>query len=398
MIRHLLKMVWNRKRANFLIIVEIFFSFLVLAGVSITAFYYLQNYQKPLGFDYDRVWRIELSNRSEVYSKGHAPEDSRQLYQTLENLPEMEAFSGSSEMPYIPSWNYEGFHYKGKDFAIEHNYVTPSFKEVMGLQLTDGRWFQEGDETLNWDPVVITQALKEQYFSDEDPLGKNVAPIKAEREKRIIGIVAAYRMHGEFTSPLAYSFRLNRWTGKEGNKDNPPGYILVKVRPGITAAFEEKLLRRLQAVNQDWSFTINPLAESRRSWLTFSLVPVICLSTIALFLIIMVGLGLVGVLWQNVTQRTREIGLRRALGGTSQNVYLQILGELLLIATIGLLAGTLLVIQLPLLHVIDFLGAWIYSSGIALSALLIYGLTLICGLYPSWLAARVQPAEALHYE
>ena len=398
MIQHLLKMVWNRKRANFLIIVEIFFSFLVLAGVSVTALYYLQNYQRPLGFAYDRVWRIELSNRSEISSDRHNPEDSRQLYLALANLPEIEAFSGSSEMPYLPSWNYEDYHYKGKDFMIEHNYVTPSFKEVLGLQLTDGRWFQEGDEFLSWDPVVITQAMKEQYFGNEDPQGKNIAPVKAEREKRIIGIVAAYRMHGEFTSPLAYTFRLNRWTGKDGNKENPPAFILVKVRSGITAAFEEKLLRRLQTINQDWSFTVNPLAESRRSWLTFSLVPVICLSTIALFLIIMVGLGLVGVLWQNVTQRTREIGLRRALGGTSLNVYHQILGELMLIATTGLLAGTLLVVQLPLLHIADFLGPRSYGLGIALSALVIYGLTLICGLYPSWMAARIQPAEALHYE
>lgn len=182
MIRHLLKMVWNRKRANFLIIVEIFFSFLVLAGVSITAFYYLQNYQKPLGFDYDRVWRIELSSRIDTLGEGQNQEASRQLYLALENLLEIEAFSGSMEMPYIPSWNYQGYHYKGKDLVIERNNVTPGFKEVMGLQLTDGRWFQEGDGTLNWDPVVITQAMKEQYFKDEDPLGKNIAPVKAERK------------------------------------------------------------------------------------------------------------------------------------------------------------------------------------------------------------------------
>jgi len=56
------------------------------------------------------------------------------------------------------------------------------------------------------------------------------------------------------------------------------------------------------------------------------------------------------------------------------------------------------VVQLPLLHIADFLGPRSYGLGIALSALVIYGLTLICGLYPSWMAARIQPAEALHYE
>ena len=119
---------------------------------------------------------------------------------------------------------------------------------------------------------------------------------------------------------------------------------------------------------------------------------------IAGFMLIMVALGMVGVLWQSVARRRREIGLRRALGATGQGVSLQVLGELLVVTTAGLLLGAALAVQVPLLGVIGWVSNGVYAVGMALAALTIYGLTVVSALYPSWLATQVQPAEALHYE
>jgi putative ABC transport system permease protein len=112
----------------------------------------------------------------------------------------------------------------------------------------------------------------------------------------------------------------------------------------------------------------------------------------------MVGLGLTGVLWLNVTQRTKEIGLRRAKGATRRRIYKQILGELFIVTTIGLLVGVLVVVQFPLLDLMGFASPEVYTASIFISLGLIYLLTTVCGLYPSLLATRVHPAEALHYE
>jgi len=122
------------------------------------------------------------------------------------------------------------------------------------------------------------------------------------------------------------------------------------------------------------------------------------LALIDIFLMIMVALGLIGVLWQTVTRRTMEIGLRRAQGATAADIYLQIMGELFFIATMGLIPGILLIVQFPLLNLIGDLKISVYFYSIAISMLLIYLLTFICGLYPGWLATRIRPAEALHYE
>jgi putative ABC transport system permease protein len=157
-------------------------------------------------------------------------------------------------------------------------------------------------------------------------------------------------------------------------------------------------MTQIQRANKNWSFTLTPLTESRQNWLTFCLAPIVAGGIVAAFLLIMVGLGLVGVLWQNVTQRTREIGLRRSVGGTRGDIHRQVLGELVVIASVGLLLGVALAVQVPLLHLIDFISARVFSFGIVSSAGLIYMLTVLCGLYPSWMAARVEPAQALHYE
>jgi putative ABC transport system permease protein len=154
----------------------------------------------------------------------------------------------------------------------------------------------------------------------------------------------------------------------------------------------------LKAVAKDWAFQVQPLVELRESALQQLLVPVGIAGLVAAFLMIMVALGLTGVLWQNVTQRTKEIGLRRAKGATRQRIYRQILGELFIITSFGLFVGVLVVVQFPLLDLIGFISAKVYVVSIIVSLVMIYLLTLVCGLYPSWLATKVQPAEALHHE
>jgi len=154
----------------------------------------------------------------------------------------------------------------------------------------------------------------------------------------------------------------------------------------------------LQGEASDWSFTIKPLVQMREEMNQKSIVPMTAFSVVAGFLMIMVGLGLIGVLWQSVTQRIKEIGLRRAKGATKERIYKQIIAELLVITTCGAIAGVLVVVQFPLLDFLGFATPKVYAYATLISLALIYALTAICGLYPSWLATKVHPAEALHYE
>lgn len=397
MIKHLCKLVWNRKRSSVLMIVEIFFSFLVLFAMVTLGAYYVDNYNQPLGYNYENVWNIgiNMNQTSDDYWSPEQVATINQLYLTVRSFDEVEAIAGALSVPYDFGGRSSGMEIHGTGIETGVNEVTDDFKEVLGLQLVAGRWFEKADDALNWQPIVINRKFSKELFGDDDPVGKRFEPWYSEtNDIRVIGVVTDFRQGGEYAGLAYYMFERKKL---DDPQQRPPRNLLIKVRPGTTAEFEEKLAERLQGVAKDWSFEIQPIVQKRESALKLRLAPVIAAGVIAAFLMIMVGLGLVGVLWQSVTQRTREIGLRRAKGANLQNIYKQILGELLVLTSIGLLIGIIVVVQFPLLDLIG-IDTKVFAFGLIVALALIYALTLAAGLYPSWLATKVQPAEALHDE
>jgi putative ABC transport system permease protein len=399
MIKHLLKLVWNRKRANALLLLEIFFSFVVVFLVAALAVYYADNYSRPLGFDYDEVWNIYISTGAvtdDVWTEDMV-HTTRQLFLAVQDFPEVEAVAGALSSPYGIGSRASIFdNFNGKRLEMEINEVTDDFAKVLNLQLVAGRWFEAGDDALNWQPVVLNQMLAQELYGTEDPIGKAFEPWSRDGvDARVIGVITAFRKGGEFEGPGNYLFERKKLNDV---KNRPPHNLLLKLRPGTTAEFEEKLVTKLQAVAKTWSFEILPLTRMREIAFKFRLVPLFVLGLIGGFLMLMVMLGLVGVLWQNVTQRMKEIGLRRAKGAAGSDIQKQILGELLLLTSMGLIIGVIIAVQFPLLNLVSFVSTKVYLLALALALAVIYGLTTLAGLYPSWLATRVQPAEALHYE
>jgi putative ABC transport system permease protein len=395
MIKHLFKMIWNRKRSNLLITIEIFFSFLVLFAVILLGVYSLDSYLRPLGFNYENVWDVQADMGPERNHEKNGEKNGaidKELLAALREFDDVESAAAVGICPYSFSTSITDFTFKGRQIVYYSNQGTDTLKDTLGLNLVQGRWFDKTDDGAAWSPIVVNQKLARELFGDEDPIGKNIASVESKKEIRVVGVITDFRKDGELRAPVNYVFDRADLTAQ------PLSNLVIKVRPGAGAVLQEKINLRLQAIARNWSFRIRPVAEMRESIMKLRLTPLIAGALVAGFLLIMVALGLTGVLWQNVTQRTMEIGLRRAHGARSGNIYRQILGELVLIASLGLIVGSLVVVQFPLLDLIGFISNRIYFLSLVLSLLLIYGLTLICGLYPSRLATRVQPAEALHYE
>jgi len=411
MILQLVKLCWNRKRAQALVAVEVFFSFLVVFAVMTVAVYNLGNYRRPLGFDYKGVLTVNVASLSELVANvsgtpTSAAEDSRRLLREVRGLDAVEGVAGMAIRAFDLTGMSDVVEYQGRRIDSFNNEVTDDFAQVMRVEVTQGRWFEPADDALSYEPVLVNERLKRDLFGAEDPLGKNIAPKpdehsmghgggSAPRELRVVGVFPDFREDGELSGPEPYFFRRSRVTGA-GAK--PYYNLVVRVRPGTPAAFEESLMERLRAVSPGHTFQVDPLAKARRSMMRLKLVPMLAAALIAGFMLIMVALGMVGVLWQSVARRRREIGLRRALGATGRGVSLQVLGELLVVTTAGLLLGAALAVQVPLLGVIGWVSNGVYAIAMALAALTIYGLTIVSALYPSWLATQVQPAEALHDE
>jgi putative ABC transport system permease protein len=410
MIRHVFTLIWNRKRTNFLMMSEIFVSFLVLFAVVALGVYTIDNWGRPIGYSIDRVWHvaIDMQQSTDDTFEDQQVVNVRRLLTALREFPEVEMVAGTQLAPYQFGNSSSEYDWHGRRIEFGIAEVTDEFKDLLGLTIVEGRWFGPEDDGQGYQPVVINRAMRDDLFGSGEAVGQNISRERrpdgtSEAVRRVVGVVEAYREDGEFDGTRNYAiFRKALATAPAAagasRTDRPPRNLLVKVRPGTDAAFEEALLKRLQAEVPEWSFEVSTLAAMRASNIRFALAPLAAVGLVAAFLMLMVALGLLGVLWQNVTQRTREIGLRRAKGAARVNVQRQILGEIAVMTTLALLAGLLVAIQFPLLDIIYFVEPHVYAVGLAVSVSAVYLLTLACAWYPSRMATRVEPAEALRYE
>jgi putative ABC transport system permease protein len=417
MTRHLLRLIWNRKRQNFLLTVEIFFSFLTLFGVVLLGAQYANNARHPLGYEVARVWSIEVDRKEPEQDpaiKARHRETYNQLLTALDDMPEIDVVAAGFVGPYGNSgWGSGTRLPGGRTVEYGVNNVTDSYRELLNIQVVEGRWFSREDDAATWKPVVINRRLAREIFGDASAVGQIIPdepdpdapppePGSAEKRqsKRVIGVIDEFRQDGELSAPQNYLFFRMRLDDPDP-EGSMPERIFVRLAPGTPASFEESLVRRAMAVAGSWSFEVQAVEDMRTDKLRQYTTPLMVIGTIAGFLLLMVGLGLTGVVWQSVTQRIREFGLRRAKGATIPNVRTQVLGEIAIMTSLAVTAAVILLAQVPLLPLprdLTGIPASVFIASIVVSVAAIYVLTLGCGWQPSRLATRIQPAEALHYE
>ncbi|MBT7912863.1 hypothetical protein HN588_03040 [Candidatus Bathyarchaeota archaeon] len=425
MIRHLLKMAWNQKRANLWISIEILLSFLVLCIVLTTGAYYVINYQLPLGFSYEDVWHVRLGDRhigspeSDQPQKVHSNfvQSKTKVSLALESFDEIEATGYVFLVPFKDLGGTAFIYSRDREkLRVRSNRASIGVKDVLQLEIVQGRWFERGDEALNGDPVIINPSLSHILFGSENPVGKSIERVPhrqfmsswkekngkrvleqssemvTEEPFRVVGVIADFRTNEfEPSAPFLMEFY------PEGEHSRYPN-MLIRLRSGTGAVFGETLLKRLRSAGKGWTFQLESLEQYRASTHKRHWAFIAAGGIVAGMLVLMASLGLLGVLWQNVTQRTSEIGLRRALGGSARNISGQILGELLVVTTIAVGFGMALIGQLAIFDLLDIDRGEVFAGGVLGSAFVIYLVVTVCALYPSWLATRVQPVEALHYE
>jgi putative ABC transport system permease protein len=394
MIQHIFKLIWNRRKANFLIMTEIFFSFIVLYAVVTMAVFYTDNYAKPLGFSYENQWSVGIDNRGSSQTTTLA--NLRQLFANLRSMEEVVSVAGMQILPFSSNtWDGRTV-IKGKQYYYQASAGTDELAQTLDFQLVQGRWFTPDDALSTKNPVVVNEDFARAIYGNESAVGKPLfEPNNNEKPSEIIGVISAFRKNGDYAAPDNFYFERMTLQDTSGRV---PLELVVKVRPGTTAQFEEKLSKLLQSTVKEWSYSVEPLTHARTDKNSMYITPLIIASLIAAFLIAMVALGLIGIIWQSVMARTSEIGLRRATGASRKDINWQILGELLMITSLGMLAGVVLVIQFPILGVFGFIPTKVYLIALMISVLFIYAVTVLCGIYPSMLATNIQPTEALHAE
>jgi len=399
MLQHFFKLIWNRKKTNFMTSLGIFISFIVLFLVMSTIVYNIDNYVKPLGFDYKDVWYISMDWKDT--STEDKLETLRQIKTACHSFQQIESFTFSHAFILTPSvMSMSSYEYEGKELRLNIRHGGDNFADLLDVDIIEGRWFNETDNVSNQNPVIINKVTKEEFFGIEPAVGKTI--LRGDDEYSIVGVINEFRNGGRFTgssSKVFHRLALDNEQTMYSFVSEPLGSrILLKMKPGVDPQFEEILTKHISDIASNWQIRVNSLESIKKSADTQTLVVPIILAVICGFLIINVALGLFGVIWYNTNRRRSEIGLRRALGSSAANIYKQILGESLVLTTIAVFFASLFALQFPLLGLLPFFTPAVYTVSYIISLIIIFLLTSLCALYPSRIAASIQPADSLHYE
>ncbi len=389
-IKHLFKLMWNRRKMNFLMLAEIFISFLVIFVLVQSLVKFAFYYSEPLGFNYQNVWNLDI-NLNNLNDKD-ARAEMEMIKNELRAYPEIINFSEAYNIPYTSLSIQTIVEHEGRTLKTNMLLADDNYEDVLEIELIAGRWFDHSDDISNYESVIINKIMKEDIFGEEDAIGKFLE--QKENQRMVIGVIDPIKKQGELNAYGKIIF-------KRINPNDPESWIgrniLMKMKPGTGIDFEEKLLRHLANVSKNFTLEIRPMEKMRkRSFAKYSSVAYI-FGFISLFLVINVALGLFGILWYNINFRKSEIGIRRSFGSTSKNIYSQIIGETLVLSTFSLILGSFIVLQLKIL-ITSWLRTDIFYASYFISVFVIYIVTTVCAFYPSKLAAEIEPVEALHDE
>ncbi len=330
-----------------------------------------------------------------TWRSARAAETLQQVVAAVNGLPEVEraATSWPSVFYTRGGWSTE-LGDRFRTFTVGHM-LSDETRDVLGITVVAGRWFSRDDDGAALQPILINKRLARELFGDMSPLNRELPPGEDNlRPQRVIGIVEDFRHEGELSFPG--NVALFRLSSTAGAASALPNALLVRTRPGTPAQFEERLARALEAAARDWTFDIRSMDTRRQEAFQKTLAPIGIVAILAIFVLLMVALGLTGVVWQSVTTRVQEFGLRRAKGATAAAIQRQVITELFVLATAAVSIGATIAVQFPPLALLA--PPRVKFLSVAASVTVIYLLTLLCAWYPSRLATRIQPADALHYE
>jgi putative ABC transport system permease protein len=297
----------------------------------------------------------------------------------------------------------------GSDMPIVYG-VTPSYQTIGNLQVASGRFFTSEETTAAAPVAVLGEAAAAALFGAEDPIGRyvkvneqwfqviGVAGPQLTVQSDVAGIPAQDRNNIIYVPLYSSIFRLE--DGQSAQKDEIDG-IYLQMRQGSDIPGAAALMRGILNVAHRGAadFTIiSPaelLAEQRRTQRIFEMVMV----AIASISLLVGGIGIMNIMLASVLERTREIGVRRAIGARQKDVVRQFLIETTIISVSGGVAGILLGVGLS--QLIGVLAGWstiVTTSSIVLAFGVSVFIGIVFGLYPAVRASRLDPVKALHYE
>ena len=393
---------WRRLGAN-LVVVELAIAVVLLAGAGLLGQSLYRLLHVPLGFDPNQVATVRVMASGTVYKDSDKMLGLyREIVRRVSSLPGVESAGMTSMLPVqcnctTDSIQFPGRPYHGERNEVDERHVSPKYLTTLKTGLVRGRFFTEDDDASRPGVVVINQALARRYFPSENPIGQRIANEESGRPSiwEIVGVVDDVR-EGPLdvdTWPAEY-FPINQTR-------DPYFSLAVRTRQDAGSLLPD-LVNTLHQIDPNLGIsdeaTMNEKIDATQAALLhrFSAWLVGGFAVMALVLGVV---GLYGVIAYSVSQRTREIGVRMALGAQRSSVYRLIMRQAGWLTVAGLAIGLLCSVgtSMSIRKLLFGVQAW---DGMTLGgvAVLLGLASAVASFLPARRAASVNPVEALRAE
>jgi putative ABC transport system permease protein len=293
--------------------------------------------------------------------------------------------------------------YGNTNWSTQVTGTNDKFLEVRDWTLQSGRNFSDSELRGGAAVCLLGNTVKQELFGDQDPVGQSIR--LARISCQVIGVLSAKGQSGfgqDQDDLIVIPIRtLQRRMA--GNSD--VNAILVSARDGVSTekvqADLERLLRERRKIraSADDDFNIRDLKEVSSTFTSTTRVLTALLGAVAAVSLVVGGVGIMNIMLVSVTERTREIGTRLAVGAMARDVLLQFLIEAVVLAALGGVIGILLGLSVGALATRAFGVPFVLNAGIILlSFAFSAAVGIVFGYFPARRAAQLDPIEALRHE
>lgn len=423
MLRHIFTIIYNQRKQNIFIFLELLLVACLLWVISDSLCVDIYTEKQPMGVDVESVYELHLSVANEAALEDgsgyrRVAEDFLKLVDNVRQCPEVEAASVSiSAIPYTWSSNWS-YLIAASDTTTPSDlcqmfYVMPEYFQVLHIQTPEGRPVYD-EAVRNPGEFILSQTLAEKLFPGVSAVGREAKYGNFGGESEIprkIASVTAPRRKTDFerAEPVYYVL----WRSEKDVLDLcenasllPTSFdFLIRMRPNFQpsamADFLQKNSARL-SVGDVYVSSYTSIDDYKTDMLKGRMDNQKKKTALVVFMLVNIFFGIIGTFWLRTQSRRAEIGLRAALGASKQSLQLQLYleGLVLLALTLPLtliFIGNMLLADLPDTYRLDYTW-WRFVFPVIGSYLLLSAMILVGISFPARKIARMNPAETLHYE
>jgi putative ABC transport system permease protein len=391
------------RSGHLLVTAEISLAMILLVGAGLLLHSFMRlSYVDP-GYDPRNVLTFQVALPSERYSRPQVSAFADTLIERLRSIPGVQA-AAHGQLPMVALTESAMFRRTPevpKPFpanGVERRLVSSDYLTVMGIRIVAGRGLTDRDRAGQPRALLINQVLADREFPGENPIGQLVYASSDSTPWEIIGVVANVRQGGLDQQPGAQVFaEYSQWPGDVVFVLGPYFSVRTQTNPLSIVGHVREVTRQIDP--QGGLFNVATMEQLVSNRLTRPRMYAVLLGIFAAVAVLLAVIGIYGVMAHSVTSRTREIGVRMALGAQKSEVVTHVLRQSALSIGVGLALGLAGATAMT-----KYLEGMLFGvtpldglTFVAVSVLFL-AVALFAAFLPSQRAAKINPVLALRYE